>query len=336
MTKGDQRTVRYGIVGFGRFAENAIAPAIRNAKNSALVALQKRSIEAARKKADEHAVPMAFGTVEELVRHPDVDAVFIVSANAAHRAETVAAADAGKHVIVEKPMANSVREAEEMIAACRRNNVKLMVGHMVRLSPLVRRILEIITSGAIGRVTSARAEFMYDGRNSHRTWLIDRAVAGGGPVFDIGVHCIDTLRAILADEPVLVSAALSPLPSLTATEEVAHVSLRFSGGVVASVFCSYIAPFRRTFIEFLGTEGVVAASDFTVVNQKGRLTVTKGKGDRPGATTIEDIAVPNLYVEEVSLFTSWVLGGSAPEIDGENGLKNQRVIDRALEGIPVR
>lgn len=336
MTQPAQRTVRYGIVGFGRFAEHAIAPAIRNAKNSALVALQKRSIEEARKKANEHAVPMAFSTVGELVRHPDVDAVFIVSANAAHCAETVAAADAGKHVIVEKPMANSVREAEEMIAACRRNNVKLMVGHMVRLSPLVRRIRQIVTSGAIGTVTSARAEFMYDGRNSHRTWLIDRAVAGGGPVFDIGVHCIDTLRAILADEPALVSAALSPLPSQTATEEVAHVNLRFSRGVVASVFCSYVAPFRRNLIEVIGTEGIVSASDFTVVNQTGRVTVTKGKGDRPGATSIEDVAVPNLYVEEVSLFTAWVLGGSAPEIDGENGLKNQQVIDRAMEGIPGR
>lgn len=334
MTNGEQRTLRYGIVGFGRFAENAIAPAIRNARNSALVALQKRSMEAARKKADEYAVPMAFSAVEDLVRHPDVDAVFIVSANGAHCAETVAAAEAGKHVIVEKPMANSVREAEEMLAACRRNNVKLMVGHMVRLSPVVRRIGQIVASGAIGTVTGARAEFIYDGRNSHRTWLIDRAVAGGGPVFDIGVHCIDTLRAILADEPVHVSAAMSPLPTATSTEEVAHVCLRFSRGVVASVFCSYIAPFRRTFIEIMGTDGTITCPDFTTVNQVGHVAVTKGKGDRPGATDVEEIAVPNLYVEEVSLFTSWVLGGSAPEIDGENGLKNQLIINRALESIP--
>ena len=99
---------------------------------------------------------------------------------------------------------------------------------------------------------------MYDGRNSHRTWLIDRAVAGGGPVFDIGVHCIDTLRAILADEP--APGVRRPLAASVgeATEEVAHVNLRFSRGVVASVFCSYIAPFRRTFIEIIGTEGTVS------------------------------------------------------------------------------
>jgi 1,5-anhydro-D-fructose reductase (1,5-anhydro-D-mannitol-forming) len=334
MTQPAQRTLRYGIIGFGRFAENAIVPAIRNARNSAIVALQKRSLQAARKKADEHAVPMAFASVEELVRHPDVDAVFIVSANAAHHAETIAAADAGKHVIVEKPMAMNVREAEEMIAACKRNNVRLMVGHMVRLSPLISRIKEVIASGAIGRVTSARTEFMYDGRNSHRTWLIDRTVAGGGPVFDIGVHCIDTLRAILADEPASIASVLWPIPTRTATEETAFIDLRFTRGVVASVFCSYVTPFRRTLLEIFGTEGVISAPDFTLANQTARLAVTKGKGDRQGATSIEDIVVPNLYVEEVSLFTDWVLGGRPPDIDGENGLKNQHIIDRALEGNP--
>ena len=153
----EQRTIRYGIIGFGRFAERAIAPAIRRARNSAVVALQKRSAEEARKKADECSIPLSFSTPDELLRHPDIDAVFIVSANAAHCPETLAAARAGKHVIVEKPMALNVREAELMIDACEEHGVKLMVGHMVRLSPVVRRVRELILAGRIGSVKAARA-----------------------------------------------------------------------------------------------------------------------------------------------------------------------------------
>jgi predicted dehydrogenase len=325
-----QRTIRYGIIGFGRFAEKAIAPAIRRARNSEVVALQKRSAEEARKKADECSIPLAFGSVDELVRHPDIDAVFIVSANSAHCPETLAAAKAGKHVIVEKPMALNAREAELMIASCAENGVKLMVGHMVRLSPLVRRVRELIVAGRIGSVKAAKAEFIYDARISHRKWLIDRAVAGGGPVYDIGVHCIDTLRYVLGGEPSAVSGILWPPPTETSTEESAFVGLQFPDGVVASVFCSYTVPFRRVMLEIIGTEGIITVPDFTWGDQLGRLTLTRGKGDAPAAATTEEILVPNLYIEETTMFTDWILGGREPEINGLNGLLNQRIIDRAL------
>jgi predicted dehydrogenase len=325
-----QRTIRYGIIGFGRFAEKAIAPAIRRARNSEVVGLQKRSAEEARKKADECSIPLAFASVDDLVHHPDIDAVFIVSANSAHCPETVAAANAGKHVIVEKPMALSAREAQAMIDACASNGVKLMVGHMVRLSPLVRRAKELIVAGRIGSVKAARAEFIYDARVSHRKWLIDRAVAGGGPVVDVGVHCFDTLRYVLGGEPASVSAALWPLPTAASIEESGFVSLQFPDGVLASVFCSYTAPYRRVILEIIGTEGIITVPDFTSGDRDGRLILTRGKGDAPGVPVAEEIPVPNLYVEETTMFTNWILGGPEPELSGSNGLANQRIIDRAL------
>jgi len=325
-----QRTIRYGIIGFGRFAERAIAPAIRRARNSAVIALQKRSPESARKKADECSIPLAFASAGELVAHPDIDAVFIASANSAHCPETLAAAAAGKHVIVEKPMALDAREAERMIAACREAGVHLMVGHMVRLSPVVRRAADLIRTGRVGTVKSVRAEFMYDARISSRTWLLDRAVAGGGPVYDIGVHCIDTLRYLLGGEPSDVTARLSPAPTKAATEESAILAMRFPGGVLASVQCSFTAPFRRVMLEVVGTEGVITIPEFTSSECRGRLTLTRGKADRPFAPEVEEMDVPNLYVEEISMFTDWLLGGSEPEINGANGLSNQIVLDSAL------
>lgn len=324
------RRIRYGIAGFGRFAERAIAPAIRTSANSELVALQKRSLPDAREKAAEHGIPLAFDTVRDMVAHPEVDAVFIVSANSCHYPETLEAARAGKHVLVEKPMAMNVREAEEMIAACARHTVKLSVGHMLRFSPLIRRMREIVASGGLGTVHSARADFIYDGRLSHRAWLYDRTVAGGGPIFDIGVHCLDTLRFVLDDEVASVKSELEPWPTDLLTESSAHMLLRFRHGTIGTIFCSYTAPTRRMFVELVGSEGILSADEFTSGRKTVQLRHTIGRGEKPGETRVEEILVPDLYVEEVTQFSASILTGGEPVLSGQNGLENQRVIDQAL------
>jgi predicted dehydrogenase len=322
--------VRYGIAGFGRFAERAIAPAIRVSANSELVALQKRSLADARGKAAEHGIPLSFDSVGGMVAHPDVDAVFLVSANSCHCPETLLAARAGKHVLVEKPMAMNAREAEEMIAACARHSVKLSVGHMLRFSPLICRMRDIVRSGGLGRVHSVRADFIYDGRLSRRGWLYDRSVAGGGPVFDIGVHCLDTLRFILGDEVSSVKSELDPWPTALRTESTAHLLLRFNGGTIGAILCSFDAPTRRMFIEIVGTEGMLAANEFTSGMRTVELRWTMGKGENPAETQVETIDVPNLYVEEITRFSDCILTGREPELSGLNGLQNQRVIDQAM------
>lgn len=322
--------VRFGIAGYGNFAARAIAPAIKNVRAAQLVAVQNRSAERARANAAAAGVPHGFATVEEMVRHPDVDAIFIVSANSTHCPETIAAAEAGKHVIVEKPMALTTPEAESMVAACRRNGVRLMVGHMIRLSPLAIRIREVVRSGLIGPVRSARAEFVYAARLSQRSWLYDRKLAGGGPVFDVGVHCIDTLRFVLDDEVVRTAGALDPVPTPDRTEETAHLALRFSRGALASVICSYRAPSRRRFIEIVGDDGVLSALDFTAGDITGRLELSLGREEADIERRTETIAVPNLYVAEISHFCDAILKGVPLELSGENGLANQRILDAAM------
>ena len=329
--QSSQRRVRYGIIGFGLFAERAIAPAIVASPNSTLVAIQKRSLALAKEKAKQFAIPLAFDSVEELAAHPDVGAVFIVSANAFHCKETLAAARAGKHVLVEKPIAMNAGEARRMIAACKRAKVKLMVGHMLRLSPLVRRMRDIVRSGMIGEVVAVKSEFIYDARVSQRQWLFDRKLAGGGPVFDIGVHSLDTIRYVLDDEVVATTGALHPVPTKTRTEGSAMLSLRFSRGVVASIYCSFIAPLRRTFIEFIGTEGIISANDFTFNEASVYLKITMGKNGKEESAKTETIAIPNLYTEEVSLFSRSILENTAAPIPGDVGLKNQIVLDAAMK-----
>ncbi len=324
------KRVRYGIIGFGRFAEKSIAPAIKASPNSELVAIQKRSAVAAAEKAGELGIPYVFDSVEKLVREPAIDAVFIASVNAAHCGETLAAARAGKHVLVEKPMAMDAREAEQMIQSCRSAGVRLMVAHMLRFSPLLVRMRGLIQTGAIGRPVFARSEFVYDARLSQRSWLHDMRLAGGGPVYDIGVHCLDSLRFVLDDEVTETESLLVPEPTEGTTESTALLQLKFSKGTPASILCSYDVPLRRTFIEIVGTEGGLSASNFTVGERVTPLTITRGGADGATEERVDQITVPNLYVEEVTHFSDCIVRGHEPVLTGENGLRNQLVLDAAM------
>lgn len=294
------------------------------------MAIQKRSLEAARSKAAQYGIPHAFDSVERLAAHPDVDAVFVVSANSEHCRETLAAARARKHVLVEKPMALNVQECEQMISACEEAGVRLMVGQMVRLSPLVLRMKQIIRSGQIGSVVAVKTEFVYNARVSQRSWVYDQKIAGGGPLFDIGVHCLDTVRFLLDDEVVSVKSHLEPPPTLTRTESTASVQLRFSKGTLASIFCSYASPVRRSFIEVAGSDGLLSAVNFTRSGMKAPLSIVLKDASEDGRQTVEEIDIPDLYVDEVTRFSDSILLNSIPEIPGREGLANQRVLDEAL------
>jgi 1,5-anhydro-D-fructose reductase (1,5-anhydro-D-mannitol-forming) len=325
-----QDPMRFGIIGFGLFAERAILPAIRGSGNAVVTAIQKRSLDAATAKAREHDIPHAFDDAAVLASHPEVDAVFIVSANAAHADEAVAAAKAGKHVLVEKPMAATVAQAERMVSACREAGVQLMVGHMVRFSPVIQRIKQLIGDGAVGRVTHVETQFFYDHRLSQRGWLFDPKVAGGGPVHDIGVHCLDTIRFLLDDDPLVVRSVLDAPPTADRTESAAAVVMQFQKGILGSVFCSFTGGYRRSFIEVRGSNGTVSAFDFTRSAMPVILHRVHAHEGEPLQPQIEQFIVPNLYAHEVRLFVDAVRGTIPNPIPGEEGLKNQKILEQIL------
>jgi 1,5-anhydro-D-fructose reductase (1,5-anhydro-D-mannitol-forming) len=323
--------IRYGILGFGNFAERTIAPAIQSSSNSELIAIQKRSLTAAEEKARTFHVPLAFDSAEKLATHPDIDAVFVASAVVQHAQDTVTAALAGKHVLVEKPMAMNTGEAKQMIEVCRSKNVKLMVGHMVRLSPLIIRMKELICSGIIGKVEFVKTEYMYDARLSLRRWMGDKKIAGGGAAFDIGVHCLDTIRFLLDDDVVSVKSQLAPIPTENVTEQTSLLALKFSKGTPASIYCSFVSSFRQSIIEVIGQEGLLSAESFTQSNLTLPLKMVLGKNGVIAETREEKIIVPNLYEKEVALFSNCILRNTASPVPGEEGLKNHLVLDDAMK-----
>ncbi len=324
------RKIRFGITGFGRFAEKATAPAIMNSHNSTLVAIQNRSQEKAERFAAGFGIPHAFSSVKEMVHHDEVDAIFIVSANSAHCEEAILAAEAGKHVLCEKPMAMNEEECRKMISACAANNVVLMVGHMLRLSPLVHRMRDLVQSGEIGTIIRINSDFIYDARLSTRAWLVDPKVAGGGPTFDVGVHCLDTMRFILDKEVMDVNGLLVPRPTDVTTELISQLLLRFPENVIGTIFTSYGSPLRESRMEILGTEARVSAIDFTVGGRLSELRIERRSPSGNPDVHIEQIDVPNLYIEEINHFSDSILNGTPALLTAENGLLNQRVLDAAL------
>lgn len=325
------KKIRYGIIGFGAFAERAILPAIRAAGNSEVTAIQKRSLDAARQKAAEHSVPFYFDSVEALVSSEKVDAVFIVSANSEHHRETLLAANAGKHVIVEKPMAVSLLQAREMIDACRAAGVKFMVGHMLRFSPLNQRLKEIVQSGMIGTVRYARSHFVYDASISKRSWVLDKQTAGAGPLFDIGVHCLDTIRFVLNDDrAVRVTSFMQPHHEGASVEKTSVLTVQFSAGTIATVYSSYETPYRESFIEFIGTAGTISAYQFTPSNTDAVIEIKRGKEGVVVPIERENVRVPNLYALEVEHFSNCILNSTDPVVTEKNSVHNQEILEMAL------
>lgn len=287
-------------------------------------------------KAEEHSIPYYFDSVEALVSSKEVDAVFIVSANSQHHAETLAAAKAGKHVLVEKPMAVSHQQAQEMTEACRSGGVKFMTGHMLRFSPLNKRLKEMVQTGMIGTVSYARSHFVYDATHSNRKWVLDKETAGGGPLFDIGIHCMDTMRFVLNDDQVVnVKSFMNPDHSSGNVEMTSVLSLQFSKGTLATIYTSYETPYRESFIEFIGTTGSISAYQFTPSNTETFIEIKRGKNGFVDSIEKEAFRVPDLYTLEVEHFSDCILNDSEPIITVKDSLHNQEILEKAVFSVKI-
>jgi UDP-N-acetylglucosamine 3-dehydrogenase len=240
-------TVRVALVGCGTVARRLHLPGLRSA-GAEVVAFASRT----RQSAEEAAHLWGGGDVvvdwHDVVERPDVDAVDVCTPNASHCEIAVAAASAGKHVLVEKPMAGTLEEADRMVDAARRAGIVLEPAHNVRfLGPFVA-MQEAVARGDVGQVRAFRCAWGHSGPESWAPaskWFRDRTVAGGGALMDLGVHAVDVLRSLLRDEPVTVSALLSSTrdgagaDSRGEVEDLAQLIVQFSGGALGTLQASW-------------------------------------------------------------------------------------------------
>ena len=322
--------IRFGIAGFGLHAVRRLMPGFARAQNCRVVALSRRDSHKAREAAAQYGIPhgFAFASTEELCLCSEVDAVLVTTPNACHLQDVLTAVAARKPVLCEKPMGMDAEQCRQMVEAARNASVLLGVAQVFRFEESTARFRERVSAGDIGRPIFARAEFSYPGLGHARTWLYQRSIAGGGPIADVGVHCIDALRFILQDEPRLVSA-LGRLDEQSGDVEAAAVlTLEFHRGTLATVLVSTRAHYR-TPLEIVGDAGVLRADDALNVERPVKLELW-----RDGQRVAEDNVSNQLaYARQVDSFAAAVEGREMFPVPGQEGWQNQLILDAAYRSL---
>ena len=320
--------VRFGIVGFGLHAMRRLMPGFALAQRCKVTALSSREMAKARESAAEYKIQEAFDSTAKVCQSKEVDAVLVTTPNALHLKDVLTAIEHGKPVLCEKPMAMNAAECRQMVEAARKAHVLLGVAHVFRFEDSTARFQERISAGQIGKPIFARAEFSYQGKQHARTWLTDPALAGGGPIGDVGVHCVDAMRYILHDEIVRVGARGMWDKESGGVEAAAVLSLEFERGTLGSVLVSMRADYR-TPVEFVGDQGSVRADDGLTVDHPITLEL------RRAGKLIESEEISNklAYARQVDAFADAVEGKAPFPVPAEQGWQNQEILDAAFRSL---
>jgi predicted dehydrogenase len=316
-------TVRWGLVGAGDIAEKRVAPALATAANSELVAVSRRRPEMAEEFARRFGARRWHADWRELVRDDDVDAVYIATPVGLHAPIAIAAAQAGKHVLCEKPMALNVNECDRMISSADAAGVKLGVAYYRHLYPIVQRLKQLVTDRAIGAPVMAlvNAFERFDPAPDHpRAWLLDPALSGGGPMFDFGCHRIEVLLNLFG-EVAEVGALRGNVLFDRRVEDTAIATLRFSPGPLAIIAVAHAAAEPQDTVVLFGSEGSIHIE---------KLNGSELRIKRRGTETLELHPVAeNVHLPLIQQFVESVLRGGQPVVDGAAG----RAVNEVLEAV---
>ncbi len=249
--------IGYAVIGLGHIAQHAVLPGFTHARKSGLVALvsgdHRKAARLARKFGAAHAY--TYDEYDACLADPEVKAVFVAGANGVHAEHSIRAANAGKHVLCEKPMANTLDECRAMIEAARRNRVRLMIAYRKYFEPASVTLKKMIDDGKFGRVLLMHSSFTVR-LTIGKAWHFSHAAAGGGSLVDVGVYAVNTCRWLAGEMPVEVDAhswALDPERFREVDENVAF-QMRFASGLVVQASSSFAAA-KSSFLHVHGENG---------------------------------------------------------------------------------
>lgn len=306
----------WGILGCARISRRGLIPGIQHSEFGRLLAIASRDLSTAQSWASEFGIPRAHGGYEAVIEDPEIQAVYVPLPNELHRPWVERAAEAGKHVLCEKPLSLDARDATAMVEACRSGGVVLMEAFMWRHQARTRGILDLIRGGVIGELRLVRSSFSFPIEADD--WRLD-PTRGGGALWDVGCYGVNTARLFAGEEPESVAARARFGPGdvdLTLTAE-----LKFPGGVLGLLDCSFEQPFRCSY-ELVGTRGVIEVPDAYLPPAT------------PSARLWGDVGIRDLkfdgrdqYASMVDAFAEGVSAGGLGGGLGEDGLAQMRVLD---------
>jgi glucose-fructose oxidoreductase len=334
--KNNKNKVRYAVVGLGYISQDATLPAFFNARsNSEVRALVTEDPVKARRLSAKYDVPLFYSYEEfdRCLKSGEIDAVYIALPNSMHYAYAVAAANAGIHVLCEKPMALDEGECQGMIAAAVENGVKLMIAYRLHFERANLSAVEAIRSGKIGTPRIFSSVFTQQAAPGN---IRLKRELGGGPVWDVGIYCVNAARYLFRAEPeeVFAFSATSEDDRFREVEESVTATLRFPGARLAAFSCSFGAADVSEF-QVVGTKGSLRADPAYDFAKGLRLNIKLNGAPRESVFPKSDQFAPELLY-----FSDCILNNRDPEPSGKEGLADVRIIRAIYESLesnrPVR
>ena len=320
--------LRWGLLGAGDIVRKRVGDALREGRGCQLVAVSRANADLVEQFAGEIGARRWHQDWRDLVRDEEIDAVYVATPVHLHAEQTVAAAEAGKHVLCEKPMAMNAAECDRMIAACRDAHVRLGVAYYRHFYPVVIRIGQLIASGAIGEPVFAQmmASEPFDPRpGAPRHWLVERSQSGGGPMADFGCHRLEVLLHLLG--PLAhVSSMVARVALDREVEDTATALLQFERGACGMVTVSNAAAERLDTLDIFGTLGSLRVASLNTGDLVVRTSTGDGLESHPPAS--------NLHLPLVEEFVDAVRSGRDPAVDGRAGRTIAAIQDRIYAGAP--
>ncbi|MFK3738236.1 Gfo/Idh/MocA family protein [Massilia sp. TN1-12] len=329
---GDPWNERVGvaIVGVGRISVNEMLPAFAQSKHAKPVALVSGDRAKALKVAHQYNIPesavLDYKDYDKLANMPEVQAVYIALPNSMHAEYTVRAARAGKHVLCEKPMANSVAECQQMIEACRKAKKKLMIAYRSQYEENDRTLVKMIRNKELGQLKefiSVNSQHMADPQH----WRLKRALAGGGALPDVGLYCINAARFLSGEEPVEVIGNTYSTPGdprFKEVEESCQFVLRFPSGFIASCTTGY-ASHKSQMFRLNGTTAWAELNP-AYAYEGIRLKVSHQVDGKEHASEIQ-AENKNQFAAELDHFARCIQQDQDVHTPGEEGLQDQRIME---------
>lgn len=323
--------LKWGILGCANIAVGKVIPGLLKSETAQITAIASRGVEKAKETAERFGIPKAYGSYEELLSDPEVEAVYIPLPNHLHREWTIRAAQAGKHILCEKPLALSAEEAREMVSACEQAGVVLSEAFMYRFHPQISLARRLMEEGAVGTVRLLRGAFTFNNAGDRgnvryvKEW-------GGGSIFDVGCYPIHAARCLLRQEPEAVAAHGFFSPDHGGVDMVASGVVEFPDGVTFLFDCGMWAASRQN-LEIVGTEGTIMlpAPFLPSFDQHAEVVVTTKTGART------ELAGPaNSYSLQADEFSAVVSGRRQARFPASDAVANMRVVEACLKSAERR
>lgn len=318
--------VRWGMIGAGTIGREWMADAIAAQPDGELRGIASSDPERARAFARQKNIPVAYESVAALMADPEIDAVYISTTNELHKPQALAAAAAGKHVLCEKPLALTLADAQEMVAACAAAGVVLGTNHHLRNSATHRAMRDLVASGEVGEIQAARVFHAVHLPPHLQSWRINRPDAGGGVVFDITVHDADCVRFILDDEIAEVTAMTAAQGMGEGVEDAVMGVMRTEQGRLVQFHDSFTSRHSYTGFEVHGTEGSIYGRNVMTQQPVGSVVLRRNGQEDEIVVTPE-----NLYERSVRRFNAAVSGEGEPSATARDGLCSLAVALAVLE-----